>query len=165
MLVVFANEDRPLLSTNVAVVTIFYAISQFSASFYESGTILTNLKMFSCYQGRVVLIQKTFMGLGSAIMAQMYVAFFVQYTSIMPFFFFLVVLGIVVGVLGACCMRLPNSATKCLGLNVMDDATLAKGGGEPAMFKLPFNVGTVILFISVFFIIAMSFIENNLKLT
>lgn len=150
-----------VLSHSPAVMAIFYGLSQLSASFYETGSILTNLRSFSCYQGRVILIQKTFMGLGSSLVAQVYIAFFEKTLSgIAPFFLFLVLYSGFAGTLGVLYLRLPTPATRCVGINIEDADTRARGGGEPRMFALPFNVGTSILCFSVAFILLASLIEN-----
>ncbi|KAG5484809.1 hypothetical protein LSCM1_06635 [Leishmania martiniquensis] len=149
------------LSSNTVVVSIFYGLSQLSASFYETGSILTNLKSFSCYRGRVILIQKTFMGLGSSLVAQIYIAFFEkEFDGIAPFFAFLCLYSAFAGTLGVLFLRLPTTATRCVGINVVDADTCARGGGEPRMFALPFNVGTVILCVSVAFVMVTSLVEN-----
>ena len=59
----------------------FYALSQLSSPFYEQGTVLTNLDAMSTHKGDVVLIQKTFMGLGSSIIAQVYSAYYLGDTT------------------------------------------------------------------------------------
>ncbi|CAJ1986959.1 Nodulin-like [Leishmania donovani] len=149
------------LSHSAVVMAIFYGLSQLSASFYETGSILTNLKSFSCYQGRVILIQKTFMGLGSSLVAQVYIAFFEKtFSGIAPFFLFLVSYSAFAGTLGVLYLRLPTPATSCVGINVEDADTRARGGGEPRMFALPFNIGTTILCFSVAFVLLTSLVEN-----
>lgn len=158
---VFKDLEAPVLSNSVLVMCFFYGLSQLSASFFETGSVLTNLKCFSCYRGRVVLIQKTFMGLGGSIIAQIYIAFFEKtFHSIGPFFIFLFVYSVVAGAFSYAYVRLPTPATRCLGLNVVDDATRARGGGEPDLFLRPFNVGTGILVCSVFCIMAITLVEN-----
>lgn len=161
MAAMFAGDGRPLLGGPVWLMCVFFGIAQFSASFYETGSVLTNLRAFSCYKGRVILIQKTFMGLGSSLVAQIYVAFFERTTdSIATFFLFLAVFSTVTGVLSVNYVALPSIGTWCLGLNVPDGATIARGGGESTMFDQPFNVGTVILIFAVAFVLVVSLIEN-----
>ncbi|KAG5483957.1 hypothetical protein CUR178_06955 [Leishmania enriettii] len=150
-----------VFSHSVVVMAIFYGLSQLSASFFETGSVLTNLKSFSCYKGRVILIQKTFMGLGSSLVAQIYVAFFEKvFDGIAPFFVFLALYSIFAGTLGVLYLRLPTPATRCVGINVEDADTRARGGGEPRMFALPFNIGTGILCFSVAFVLLTSLVEN-----
>ncbi|GET86730.1 hypothetical protein, conserved [Leishmania tarentolae] len=150
-----------VLPHSAVVMAIFYGLSQLSASFYETSSILTNLKAFSCYQGRVILIQKTFMGLGSALVAQIYIAFFeTTVHGIAPFFAFLVLYSAFAGTLGVMYLRLPTPATGCVGINIEDAHTSARGGGEPRMFALPFNIGTSILCCSVAFVLLTSLVEN-----
>ncbi|KAG5510174.1 hypothetical protein JKF63_07071 [Porcisia hertigi] len=149
------------LPSNVFLMAFFYGLSQFSASFFETGTVLTSLKSFSCYQGRVILIQKTFMGLGSSLVAQIHIAFFEKtFKGVAPFFVFLLLYSAFAGALGVRYLRLPSATTRCVGLNVEDADTRARGGGEPRMFARPFTVGSVILCFSVAFILFVSLIEN-----
>lgn len=148
---------------SLLLVIVFYGLSQLSASFFETSAMLTNLKAFSCYQGRVVMIQKTFMGLGTSLAAQVYYIFFNRMESIPSFLLFLSVYSAVVGCLSFSFIAVPSQNTMCLGLNVVDESTVERGGGEPLMFKKPFNVGTLLLIASVFAVLSMSFIENCLE--
>jgi MFS family permease len=166
MYFIFKDMEHPLLSTNVAVMAFFFGLSQLSASFYETGSVLTNLKSFSCYQGRVILIQKTFMGLGSSLVAQIYIAFFeATVYGIAPFFAFLFLYSTVAGTLAVLYLRLPTPETRCVGLNVEDEETKQRGGGEPRMFLRPFNIGTAILSVCVVFVLVTSLVENFVALT
>lgn len=166
MYFIFKDMEHPLLSNSVAVMAFFFGLSQLSASFYETGSVLTNLKSFSCYQGRVILIQKTFMGLGSSLVAQIYIAFFEKtFTGIAPFFAFLFLYSAVAGTLAVLYLRLPTPATRCVGLNVEDAETKARGGGEPLLFRRPFNVATVILCFSVAFVLCTTLLTNFTTLT
>ncbi|RNE95969.1 hypothetical protein TraAM80_10031 [Trypanosoma rangeli] len=161
MFLLFVNMDAPILGTNVGVMCLFYGISQLSASFYETGSLLASLDAFACYQGRVILIQKTFMGLGSSVIVQIYVAFFEKhFTGIGPFFLFLLIYSLCVGVLGTLFVRLPTKKTQCLGLSVPDEDVIKSGGAETRLFKLPFNVGTAILFAFIVFVLAVTLLEN-----
>ncbi|ORC88473.1 uncharacterized protein TM35_000161110 [Trypanosoma theileri] len=161
MFLMFIDMDHPLLGKSIFVMCLFYGISQFSASFYETGSVLTNLDAFSCYQGRVILIQKTFMGLGSSVIVQIYIGFFeTRFSGIGPFFLFLMIYSLTVGVLGTIFVRLPTEATQCLGLNVPDEDVIQSGGGESRLFKTPFNVGTGILFVSILYILGVTLLEN-----
>lgn len=158
----FRSSDttpRPLVS-----VIFFYGLSQLSASFFETSAMLTNLKTFSCYKGRVVLIQKTFMGLGTSLAAQAYFIFFQSSTSMSSFFLFLFLYSITVGILSFYLITLPSDQTRCLGLNVVDEATICKGGGEPLMFRKPFTIGSVILVLNVIVVLAMSLLENSFEI-
>lgn len=152
---------RPTESTALPLVQVlfFYGLSQMSSSFFETGTILTNMKAFSCYQGRVVMIQKTFMGLGTSVLAQIYFIFFQPYDSMLLFFVFLALYAGLVGVLSFAFVDLPTTSTMCLGLNVPDPRTLIRGG-EPLLFKTPFNIATTALFASVIGLLAISLTEN-----
>lgn len=166
MYFIFKNMQQPLLSNSVVVMAFFFGLSQLSASFYETGSVLTNLKSFSCYQGRVILIQKTFMGLGSSLVAQIYVAFFEKtFAGIAPFFAFLFLYSAFAGTLAVLYLRLPTPTTRCVGLNVEDAETRQCGGGEPRLFLRPFNIGTVILCASVAFVLITSLVENFMTLT
>ncbi|ESL05195.1 hypothetical protein TRSC58_07175 [Trypanosoma rangeli SC58] len=166
MFVLFVNMDAPMLGTSVGVMCVFYGISQFSASFYETGSVLTNLDAFTCYQGRVILIQKTFMGLGSSVIVQIYIAFFEKrFAGIGPFFLFLLIYSLCVGVLGTLFVRLPTKKTQCLGLSVPDEEVIQSGGAETRLFKLPFNVGTTILFVFIAFILTVTLLENFYSLS
>ncbi|KAG8347200.1 hypothetical protein TRVL_01980 [Trypanosoma vivax] len=166
LLIMFYDRDQPLLGTSVWLMTFFYSISQFSASFYETGSILTSLEAFKCYQGRVILIQKTFMGLGSALIVQIYLSFFEHSASgIWPFFLFLLFYSFIVGVLGTLLIRLPTAKTHCLGLTTADDGVVRSGGGESALFKLPFNVGTGLLLLTIFFVSTATLVEDYHPLT
>lgn len=62
-------------------ICLFYGISQFSSPFYEQGAVLTNLQALSTHKGDVVLIQKTFMGLGSSIISQVYAVYYLGSSS------------------------------------------------------------------------------------
>ncbi|AIN96322.1 membrane transporter, putative [Leishmania panamensis] len=157
MYLIFTN----VLTHSPVVMAIFFGLSQFSASFYETGSVLTNLKSFSCYKGRVILIQKTFMGLGSSLVAQLYVAFFEKASeSLAPFFIFLLLYSTFTGLLGILYVHFPTPDTECVGINVEDADTIARGGGEPRMFAFPFNIGTGILCCSVTFVLLTSLVEN-----
>ncbi|EKF33554.1 hypothetical protein MOQ_002577 [Trypanosoma cruzi marinkellei] len=103
LFLMFLNVDSPLLGTNVFVMCLFYGVVQFSATFYETGSLLTNLEAFSCYQGRVIVIQKTFMGLGSSIIVLNVYCYFFEYPLLQgsgPLFLFLLIYSLAVGVLG-----------------------------------------------------------------
>lgn len=166
MFLIFIREEQPLFGTGVITMCLFYGISQFSASFYETGSVLTNLDAFSCYQGRVVLIQKTFMGLGSSIIVQIYLSFFSRhFDGIGPFFLFLLFLAFTVGVLGTLFVRLPTRKTECLGLNVLDKDMLEGREGESRLFKVPFNTGTGILFILIIYMLVVTLVQNYYALT
>jgi hypothetical protein len=117
MFTIFYDMEAPLLGSSPAVVSFFFGLSQWSASFYETGSVLTNLEAMSLHQGRVVIIQKTFMGLGSSIVTQLYIAFFQDRYSISTFFLFLAIFNASLGLLGAFHIRLPTPATRVLGLN------------------------------------------------
>lgn len=119
MAVIFYDIDNPILGNSAAVIGLFFGISQWSASFYETGSVLTNLEAMSLHKGRVIIIQKTFMGLGSSIITQLYVAFFEGQTSISNFFFFLMVSNTIMGLIGAWFIRLPTDSTRVDGLNLL----------------------------------------------
>lgn len=166
MYVIFYDMQHPLLSRNVLVMSLFYGVSQFSASFYEQGCILTNLKAFSCYRGRVVVIQKTFMGLGSALAAQLYALFFAHNTnSISGFFVLLAAFSVVVGVLSVYFTELPTSRTRCLGLNVLEATAQARRTGQSSLFNQPFQLGTVLLIASVAVILTSALLEGVTDMT
>ncbi|CBH17562.1 hypothetical protein, conserved [Trypanosoma brucei gambiense DAL972] len=161
MMLIFLKPEDPLMGTSLWVMSLFYAISQFSASFYETGSLLTNLDAFICYQGRVILVQKTFMGLGSSLIVQIYIAFFeIHFDGIWPFFLFLVLYSFTVGVLGTLFVRLPTEKTQCLGLSIPDKGVVASGGGESSLFNVPFNVGTGILFVAIMYTFIVTMVEN-----
>ncbi|EPY19657.1 hypothetical protein STCU_09346 [Strigomonas culicis] len=165
MYVIFYDLEQPVLSNSVLVMCIFFGLSQLSASFYETGSVLTNLKSFSCYQGRVILIQKTFMGLGSSIVAQINLAFIEEYTTgIAPFLSFLFTFSLISGVLGVLFVKLPTPQTRAVGLNVADADTIARGGGEPTLFARPFRWGTAILFFAVAYVLVVTLVENYVTL-
>lgn len=63
------------------VIAVVFSLSQMSSPFYEQGSVLANLQAVSTHRGKVVLVQKTFMGLGSGIISQIYSTFFVPSTS------------------------------------------------------------------------------------
>lgn len=147
-------------SASIFLVILFYGASQLSASFFETSAMLTNLRVFSCYQGRVVQIQKTFMGLGTALAAQAYLVFFQNFNTISPFLFFLCVYSVLVGILSYSVICLPTERTRCLGLNVVSTHQFLEGTGEPTLFKKPFNVGSIIILSSVGIILAMTLIES-----
>lgn len=153
----FRSSEIPSLS--LVSVIFFYGLSQFSASFFETSAMLTNLKTFSCYKGKVVLIQKTFMGLGTSLAAQVFVIFFQGHSSMSSFFVFLFIYSAIVGVFSFHFITLPTDQTKCLGLNVIDETTIRLGGGEPLLFRVPFTVGSVILVFNVGIVLAMSLLE------
>lgn len=153
----FRSSD--LTQKSLLAVLFFYSLSQFSASFFETGTILTNLKAFSCYSGRVVMIQKTFMGLGTSLLAQIYFIFFQHFDSMTPFFYFLALYSTAVGTLSFFYVTVPTDKNFCLGLNVLDKKAKARGG-ESQLFKRPFNIGTSVLLSSVVVLLGMSMAEN-----
>jgi hypothetical protein len=105
------------LTTSVAAIAIMYGICQLSASFYETGSLLTNLEAFRCQQGRIVILQKTFMGLGSSLIATYYVGFFNN--NLPAFFLFLACFNAFWSVLGAFMVRLPSPALRVVGLNTL----------------------------------------------
>ncbi|CUM57965.1 nodulin-like protein, putative [Bodo saltans] len=117
MFTIFYDMESPILGSSTGVVSFFFGLSQWSASFYETGSVLTNLDAMSLHQGRVVIIQKTFMGLGSSIVTQLYIAFFQDRYAISTFFMFLAVFNASLGLLGAFHIRLPTPSTRVLGLN------------------------------------------------
>lgn len=153
----FGSSETPPRS--LVSVILFYGLSQFSASFFETSAMLTNLKTFSCYKGKVVLIQKTFMGLGTSLAAQVFLIFFQGHSSMSSFFVFLFIYSALVGVFSFYFITLPTDQTKCLGLNVIDEPTARLGGGEPLLFRVPFTIGSVILVINVGIVLAMSLLE------
>jgi len=106
----------PLLGTSVFVISLFYGISSFSASYFETACVLTNLEAFSLHQGRIIMIQKTFLGLGSSFISQIYIAFFQGY-PISNFFLFIGIFTTLIGVYGAHVTRLPTPSTRVDGLN------------------------------------------------
>ncbi|EPY30264.1 hypothetical protein AGDE_09531 [Angomonas deanei] len=165
MYCIFYDLEHPLWSNSVLVMCIFYGFSQLSASFYETGSVLTNLRSFNCYQGRVILIQKTFMGLGSSIVAQIYIAFFqLNITGIAPFFAFLFTFSAVSGILGVLFVSLPTESTRCVGLNVADPE-IGPTGGETKLFSKPFNYGTVVLLVGVVYVLVVTLYENHADLS
>ena len=64
--------------TTLIIILIVFSLSQMSSPFYEQGSVLANLQGLSTHRGKVVLIQKTFMGLGSGLISQLYSTFFVD---------------------------------------------------------------------------------------
>ena len=133
MYIVFREDENPLFGTSVGVISFFYGISLLSASFFETGSVLSNLEGLSLHQGRVVIIQKTFMGLGSSIISQIYIGFFQGTAPISSFFLFLAIFSLVVGLYGAHIIQLPSQATRVEGLNVKHSyASLEQKASRPA---------------------------------
>ena len=122
MYIVFREDENPLFGTSVGVISFFYGISLLSASFFETGSVLSNLEGLSLHQGRVVIIQKTFMGLGSSIISQIYIGFFQGSFPIASFFLFLALFNLIIGMYGAYVIELPNPNSLVVGLNCLPEA-------------------------------------------
>ena len=120
------------IEVTLGTVALGVATTQWAASFYESGTVLTNLECFSLHRGSVIVIQKTFMGLGSAIMAIFYAAFMAPPQH--PFYVFCIFLWIFntgVGVAGALVVRRPTVSDLVIGINKGRDATDSRAPVPP----------------------------------
>lgn len=65
-----------VLPGNVGTLSLCCGISMWSAGWFDTGTTLTNLFNFPLNRGDVVMIQKTFMGLGAAFFSVVYASFF-----------------------------------------------------------------------------------------
>jgi MFS family permease len=139
------------LSRSVPSVAAAYGVSQLAASFYETGTVLANLAAFSLHQGRVVMIQKTFMGLGSSVVVMVYNGFFVD-ADIAAFCLFVALFGGAIGVLGAALVRLPHGDRKVEGLNFNVRAA--------ARYDAPFRIGIALLAWNIAFIFAVNIWES-----
>ena len=107
------------LSQSLASVAVCYSITQLAATFFETGSVLPNLDAFALHEGRIVMIQKTFMGLGTSVIAAIFNAFFLE-VDIRWFFLVLCALAGVVGGSGAWLIRRPQVSPEwvCRGLNV-----------------------------------------------
>ena len=55
---------------------LFFSFALFSSPFLEHGSVLSNIQAIATFKGDVVLVQKTFIGLGSSVVALIYAAFF-----------------------------------------------------------------------------------------
>lgn len=142
MILVF---ERPV--TSVAAVAACYCVSQFASSCFETSSIFCNLAAFSLHQGRVVMLQKTFIGLGSSVIACIFTAFFAQ-GDLKWFFLMLAGLGLGFGLLGAAVLKLPEKGSSWLrvpGINT-----------EPrqvaSAYQWPFVFGTVVLAANIVFL-------------
>ncbi|KAH9599022.1 Nodulin-like [Trypanosoma melophagium] len=60
----------------VVLFSIFYGIIYFGASSMDTGSLMTNMLNFPRDRGAVVVLQKTFNGLGSSIMTVWFISFF-----------------------------------------------------------------------------------------
>lgn len=116
-------------TTSPVLIAVCYGLSQLSTSFFETGSIITNLAAFSSQQGHVVALQKTFLGLGSSIITCFFQGFFNQSLSVLCLALSLV--NGFVGVVGAYTIRLPCPELRVPGLNC--GAPSADGTGAPAL--------------------------------
>lgn len=103
----------------LVVMMVAFTCSQMASPFYEQGSVLANLQGLSTHRGKVVLIQKTFMGLGSGIISEVYSSFFVTphsgsganvvaLRSVAWFCFAIGAYSVIVGVLGALVTNVPR---------------------------------------------------------
>ncbi|ORC90214.1 uncharacterized protein TM35_000092640 [Trypanosoma theileri] len=89
----------------VVLFSIFYGIICFGASSMDTGSLMTNILNFPRDRGAVVVLQKTFNGLGSSIMTVWFGSFFSGHYELWSFF----TGGILFlfGMIGAVFLRLP----------------------------------------------------------
>jgi MFS family permease len=91
---------------NVVKLCVFYSFMNVGTSFFDLSSCMTILSYFPVNRGPVVALLKTFIGLGAAIVGCMYQGFFGG--AVEHFFYFLMVWAVIVGVLGAIFLRLPD---------------------------------------------------------
>lgn len=91
---------------NVVKLCVFYSFMNVGTSFFDLSSCMTILSYFPTNRGPVVALLKTFIGLGAAIVGCMYQGYFGG--AVEHFFYFLMVWAVIVGVLGAIFLRLPE---------------------------------------------------------
>lgn len=79
-----------------------------TAGWFDVGTLMTNLFNFPYNRGQIVILQKTFMGLGSAVFSVAYSAFFAG--NYAGYSFFVAAVVTILGAIGALVIRLPSEA-------------------------------------------------------
>ena len=151
---IFAGAIPP----SVVSVTICYGISQIAATFFETGSVLTMLEAFNMHQGRVVMIQKTFMGLGSSVLAMVYSAFFAT-GDLKWFFLFLCLLSCVAGATGAWLIRLPKD-----DVNLHLSGLNREGPVPASRYDTAFRIGLVVLTLNVVFLFTTDIVGVTTKI-
>ncbi|ORC88547.1 uncharacterized protein TM35_000161850 [Trypanosoma theileri] len=94
------------IAASVLRFCVFNAIFNIGCTLFDLGCMMTVMSYFPSHKGAVVAIMKSYIGLGSAIVGCIQVAFFLGKTQ--EYFYFLMALVFVVG--GACliCLPLPS---------------------------------------------------------
>jgi predicted MFS family arabinose efflux permease len=146
-LLMLAVFNKPI--TSVAAVAVCYCVSQLASACFETSSIFRNLSAISLHKGRVVMLQKTFIGLGSSVIACIFSAFFAS-SNPEWFFLFLAALGLIIGLLGAAVLKIPAQGHDWLfvrGLNTGAAHTTRA-------YNVPFAYGTVVLAANIVFLFA-----------
>ena len=71
-----ALSFKHVIPTNVGLLSIYYALTAMGTSWADVGSLMTNMYMFPQNQGDVVMLQKTWNGLGSTVFAISYIGWF-----------------------------------------------------------------------------------------
>lgn len=111
---IFALIFRGLIDSSVANVAVANGLTNFGVGFLDSSAVMTNLFNFPISRGEVLIIQKTFFGLGSTFLSLSFDAFFKSSQDYVGYSIFVCLLVIVTGGLGAAFTRLPDYHTTSL---------------------------------------------------
>ncbi len=151
-----------ILPGNVGTLSLCCGISMWSAGWFDTGTTLTNLFNFPLNRGDVVMIQKTFMGLGAAFFSVVYASFFQG--QIAAFCIFVACFALIAGGLATLFVDLPEDQRRklrelprlfrlCFSKTAPSVGTaLLKAPATPKAMK----VGQLILLLNVVYLIGTS---------
>jgi MFS family permease len=149
------------ISISVAAVAACYSVSQLASPFFETASVLPNLDAFSLHEGRIVIIQKVFMGLGSSVIATLFSAFFID-ADLKWFFLFLCLLSGTAGSVGAFFIRRPQHYPELdvKGLNVGEtDSVFAR------QYDRAFYAAEVVLAFNVVFIFTTNLVQSEAQVS
>nr|CCD12637.1 unnamed protein product [Trypanosoma congolense IL3000] len=91
------------ITASLVLLCVFNGIFNFASGLYDLACVVTTLTHFPTAKGWVVAVMKTFIGLGSALLGAIQLAFFERDPT--NYFYFLLAFGATVGTLVLCFMR------------------------------------------------------------
>lgn len=91
------------ITASVVLLCVFNGIFNFASGLYDLACVVTTLTQFPTAKGWIVAVMKTFIGLGSALLGAIQLAFFEDDPT--NYFYFLLAFGAVVGIVVMLVMR------------------------------------------------------------
>jgi MFS family permease len=125
----FALTFQGVLPGSTASLSAIYVLCCWPAGFLDTGTLMPNLFRFPLNRGDVVIIQKTFMGLGATIFTVCYMGFFGG-SNVAAYCWFIAAACVVLGTGAVAAITMPASGTDVLSQEELEDVTAAVNAAD-----------------------------------